>query len=197
MQFAQFVGILVVGAVLGGALGYFGKCASGTCPLTATPWRGAVVGAVIAALFGSSLLLGPDRERAERKAPAEAPADSILHIGSPEEFGAKVRQAEGVVIADFYADWCGPCRKLAPELARLASDTDGAVTIAKVNVDEQQDLAREYSVSSIPHLVLFVDGSPVETKVGFRSASALGEWVTPHLSAAAPGSDTPPPDPKS
>lgn len=79
---------------------------------------------------------------------------------------------EGLVLVDFYADWCGPCRALAPVLEKLTG-----VTVLKVNVDEEQGLAMQFQVSSIPKLVLLKDGVVVSEAVGLRSQASLQEMI--------------------
>ena len=69
---------------------------------------------------------------------------------------------------DFWADWCGPCRMLAPVLEEIARDYEGTVKVGKVNVDEQMALAQQFGVTSIPLLVLFKDGKPVAKSLGYR-----------------------------
>ncbi|WP_117595392.1 MULTISPECIES: thioredoxin [Haloprofundus] len=81
----------------------------------------------------------------------------------------------GVVLADFYADWCGPCQMLDPIVETLAADTDA--TVAKVDVDANQQLAGAYGVRGVPTLVLFADGEPVEKVVGVRGADQLRELI--------------------
>ena len=90
---------------------------------------------------------------------------------SGAEFDAAVQQ--GVVLVDFYADWCGPCRTLAEVLANVDSKVGEHVNILKVDVDKEQDLARRYGVSGIPKILIMKDGQVVNTMVGLHSETAL------------------------
>jgi thioredoxin 1 len=81
-------------------------------------------------------------------------------------FDDKIKTSSTPVLVDFWAVWCGPCRAIAPILEQLADEYGGKLQIAKVNVDENQELAVRYSIHSIPTLLLFKDGSVVETLVG-------------------------------
>lgn len=76
-----------------------------------------------------------------------------------------------VVLADFYADWCGPCQMLEPIVERIAAETDA--TVAKIDIDANQQLAAEYGVRSVPTLVLFADGQPAERLVGMQDEAQL------------------------
>jgi thioredoxin 1 len=86
------------------------------------------------------------------------------------------------VLVDFWAEWCGPCKTVAPILDKLVDEANGAVTLAKVNIDEQQELARRFSVMSIPTMILFKNGEIVERIVGARPLSDLQKVFAPHLS---------------
>ena len=78
------------------------------------------------------------------------------------------------VLVDFYADWCGPCKMLAPILHELAEEKSGTLKVGKVNVDEQMELAMRFQVSSIPMLVVFKDGKAITKSVGYRPKSEIG-----------------------
>ena len=84
--------------------------------------------------------------------------------------------SKGVVLVDFYADWCGPCKMVAPELERLARDmTD--ISIIKLNVDNSPTTARKYEVMSIPTLLLFKEGKQVAKTIGFKPKDQLVSWI--------------------
>ena len=79
----------------------------------------------------------------------------------------------GTVIVDFYADWCAPCRRQAPVLENVARQLDSKARVYKVNIDESQDLASQYNVTSIPTILLFKDGKVVNSMVGYKTEAAL------------------------
>ena len=79
----------------------------------------------------------------------------------------------GIVLVDFYADWCGPCKMFAPVLEELSKEYEGKAAIVKVNVDNEQQLAAQYGVMSIPNLVLLKDGQVVKQVVGYQAKPAL------------------------
>ena len=89
------------------------------------------------------------------------------------EFESEVLKAEGQVLVDFWAPWGGPCRAQGPILEELASETAGKLKIVKVNVDEEPTLASAYGVASIPTLLFFKNGRPVNKAVGLHSADDL------------------------
>ena len=92
---------------------------------------------------------------------------------SSENFEKEVINSENTVLVDFYADWCGPCKMLAPVIEDVAKELQGKVKVGKVNVDENQDLAMEYGVMSIPTMIIFKNGKEDKRLVGFRSKSEL------------------------
>ena len=93
------------------------------------------------------------------------------------EFRNLVEGANGVAVVDFFATWCGPCKMLAPVIAELAEKYKGKVKVGKVNVDEENELAMKYQISSIPTLVLFKEGKVVNTKIGLCSKSEIEEMI--------------------
>ena len=96
-----------------------------------------------------------------------------------DNFDATV--AEGVTMVDFWAPWCGPCRMIAPVVEELAEDFDGKAKIAKVNTDEQQELAVKYGIRSIPAILFFKDGEVVDQMVGAASKDAFASKLNAQL----------------
>ncbi|HUC72117.1 MAG TPA: thioredoxin TrxA [Stellaceae bacterium] len=92
-------------------------------------------------------------------------------------FDKDVLRAEGPVLVDFWAEWCGPCKMVAPFLEDLAADKAGKLTVAKVNIDENPQSPTKYRVQGIPTMILFKGGQAVATKVGALPKSKLYEWV--------------------
>lgn len=88
-------------------------------------------------------------------------------------FRKEVLEHQGLVLVDFWADWCGPCKMLAPVIHEVAERNAGTVKVGKVNVDEALELAREYHIASIPTLILFKDGKPVKQSVGYISRNKI------------------------
>ncbi|NLC40056.1 MAG: thioredoxin [Clostridiaceae bacterium] len=96
-------------------------------------------------------------------------------------FKEEVLENEQPVLVDFWASWCGPCRMVGPIVEALADDFDGRAGVGKVNVDEEDDLARQYSIMSIPTLVIFKGGEVVERVVGARSQGELAALLEKHI----------------
>lgn len=90
-----------------------------------------------------------------------------------ENFKAEVRESNKVVLVDFYADWCGPCKMMSPIVDEIAEEIGEQAKVCKLNVDDAQDIAFEYNVMSIPTLIIFKNGEVVETLVGLQDKSEL------------------------
>lgn len=103
----------------------------------------------------------------------------VLHPNK-SEFEAIVKEG-GVVFVDFYADWCGPCKMLGPDIEKLADAYDGKAKVVKINVDKEQSLAMDFSVSSIPALFVIKDGTIVDKAAGFRPFPALSQMIDSNL----------------
>ncbi len=103
-------------------------------------------------------------------------SDSILHV-TDSSFEDEVLKSEQAVIVDFWAEWCGPCKMIAPILDELAGQYKDKLTVAKINIDENQNTPQTYGVRGIPTLILFKDGDVVATKVGTASKSQLEAFI--------------------
>jgi thioredoxin 1 len=157
---------ILAGAAVGGIAGYVGKCTSGACPFTANPFRGAAFGALIGVALG---MAGGGVTR--RQSAPDSP--SIVNIENAAALDTLLAGSTVPVLVDFYADWCGPCRQLAPELNALADAWQSRALIVKVNVDRHRDLAAQYRVKGIPDMRLFSGGKQVEQIIGYRSRDQL------------------------
>ena len=92
-------------------------------------------------------------------------------------FDSDVLKAEGAILIDFWAEWCGPCKQIAPALEELSQEFGGRVTIAKVNIDDNPQTPGKYGVRGIPTLMIFKNGQVAATKVGALPKSKLKEWI--------------------
>ena len=98
-------------------------------------------------------------------------------------FETDVLGASKPVLVDFWAEWCGPCRMIAPALEEISNDLGEKVTVVKLNIDENPDAPTKYGVRGIPTMILFKNGEPAATKVGAAPKSALQSWLEGALSS--------------
>jgi thioredoxin 1 len=186
---------ILIGAAIGAVLGYFGKCSSGSCPLTANPFRGAIYGAIVGILLASALsvppreettpsedkalpketMTAPDNEAVETSEKLEGAG--IIHIDSKSDFEARVLNVSGIFLVDLFSNRCPPCRMLAPTISSLADKYSGKVIVCKVNLDRAPTIAREFGVMAIPTVLIIKDGKEVKRLVGLQPESEYAKQL--------------------
>lgn len=107
-------------------------------------------------------------------------SDAVLHV-TDSEFNNTVLNASGPVLVDFWAEWCGPCKMIAPILDQVASEYADKLTVVKLNIDENTATPQHYGVRGIPTLMLFKDGAVEATKVGALSKSELAKFIDTNI----------------
>jgi thioredoxin 1 len=107
-------------------------------------------------------------------------SERIVHI-TDDSFEQEVLQSSDPVLVDYWADWCGPCKMIAPVLDEIADEYDGKVRVAKLNIDENPNTPPRYGIRGIPTLMLFKDGEVEATKVGAVSKSQLAAFIDSNL----------------
>jgi len=104
----------------------------------------------------------------------------MLHV-SDDTFEKEVLQSSQPVLVDFYADWCGPCRAIAPIVEEIARELSDRLKVVKLDVDQNPETAMQYGVQSIPTLIIFKNGKEVERLIGYMSKTKLLSKIEPHL----------------
>ena len=144
---------------------------------------------IMSCLLGGFLLLPTACGGGDGSAPVPATAagpaatvavpPEVVDIASIAQFDAEVAKARpgAVVVADFHAEWCGPCKKLGPELVALAAAHPGKLIVLRIDIDQQPDLAGRFQVESIPLLVKFAGGVAGERKLGYLDQARLAQWL--------------------
>lgn len=107
-------------------------------------------------------------------------SDKIVFL-SDDSFESEVLQADGPVLVDYWAEWCGPCKMIAPILEEIADEYEGRVTVAKLNIDENSGTPPKYGIRGIPTLMLFKGGEVEATKVGALSKSQLTAFIDSNI----------------
>lgn len=105
---------------------------------------------------------------------------AIVHA-TDETFEQEALKANGLVLVDFWAEWCGPCKMVEPTLEEIANEMSDSLKVVKVNVDESPMPPSQYGVRGIPTLMLFRDGEMIDSKVGVAPKSALVEWIQSNM----------------
>jgi thioredoxin 1 len=166
---------IILGVVLGGGAGYFASrllCIGGGCPITSN--RPLMV--AMGAFFGVWLMVAGCRRGA---------AEEVrfgTELNSAEEFQAKVVGSDRPALVDFHATWCGPCRALAPILAKLEQEYAGRVDFYRVDTDRLSKLAAQHDVQYLPTLVLYRGGQPVDRTQGLKREEELRRHLDQLLS---------------
>ena len=107
-------------------------------------------------------------------------SDSVLHV-SDSEFNETVIKANGPVLVDYWAEWCGPCKMIAPVLDAIAEEYAGKLTVVKINIDDNPQTPQHYGVRGIPTLMLFKDGEVEATKVGALTKVELAKFLDSNI----------------
>jgi thioredoxin 1 len=175
----------MVGGAIGAMMGHFGKCSSGTCPLTANPFRGAIFGALLGALFSlsfsriqnesleptpkSAALVTNTSEKGETN--QESALEAMIYVNNEADFKNHVLEAHLPCLANFFSDSCPTCRMLAPTMETLGSKYKGKAAICKVAIDhaETRALAQQYRITVIPAVLFLENGKETQRLVGLRS----------------------------
>ena len=104
-----------------------------------------------------------------------------IKASSDKSFDEDISSQSKLVLVDFWAEWCGPCKQIAPLLDEISIQKKDDLLILKLNVDENQETPQKYNVRGIPTLILFKEGNLVDTKIGSLPKSSLEDWINSHL----------------
>ena len=107
-------------------------------------------------------------------------SQQIAHVND-DQFDAEVLQSSEPVLVDFWAEWCGPCKSIAPALEEIAQELDGKLKVVKVDIDRNAQTPKKYGIRGVPTLMLFKDGQVAATKVGAEPKRKLLDWVNSNI----------------
>ena len=105
----------------------------------------------------------------------------MAKIIKTSEFRSEVEEKQGVVVVDFFATWCGPCKMLAPVFQEVANEFEGKADFYKIDIDVSLDIARQFSVSTVPTVIIFRNGEPIERLVGFMPKENLASKIKEYI----------------
>ena len=170
----RFILILLIGSGLGALMGHFGKCNSGQCPLTSTPLRGAIWGAFLAFVFGYNSLVAALRKPLVK-------SENLVKFQTKADFDKIINKKDQIVLLDFYASWCGPCRKLSPIINQVADTFVGKIKVIKINIDDFSDISKKYNISSIPCVLVLNKGIEIERFTGFNNYEFYANIINKYI----------------
>jgi thioredoxin 1 len=172
---------LLIGAGIGAVVGYWGQCSTGTCPLTANPFRGAIYGAVLGGIIATMAAQSAGFAKGKTGTNFTENNKMLINVGSEEAF-EKIVQSKGVYLLDFYAAWCSPCKKLEPVIEAVAKKYEGRATMCKVDVSQLSNRANEFRIEGTPTVVIIKDGREIERLVGIRQQQQYEQAIDKALS---------------
>ena len=105
-------------------------------------------------------------------------ASPLILTLTQDNFSQQVLESQTPVLIDFWAEWCGPCKMIAPSLEEIATELAGKVKVAKLNIDENPELAAQFGVRSIPTLAIFKGGEVADISIGAKPKTALSNWIS-------------------
>ena len=169
----------LVGVGAGAVLGFIGKCSSGACPLTANPFRGAIYGAILGALFTYAAVGNRSKPNPEGAQPA--PGEGLAYVFSEAAFLHYTSRPGMPCLVDFYSDHCPPCSELQPIIEKLAEKYRQRAVVFRVNTDTLPELVHSYGITAIPAVLFFENGQEVERMIGLRPQKAYERMLNKML----------------